>query len=320
MRRSPWFFGRRVAREFVADEGLDAGASLTFFSILSLLPAMVVLVSLVGLVGQAGRTVEVIEKVLARLFTPETAQQVGDVLEDVTRLDGTAYTLLLGLAGLLWTSSAYVSAFGRVMNRVYEIEEGRAWWRLRPLQILVTVATLLLTAAGIVIVALTGPVAEVVGEALGIEDDLVAAWSVAKWPVLGLLIMGVVGMLYRLTPNVRFDGFRLITVGSCVAILALLAISVGFAVYVTSLADYNRTYGALAGAVVLALWLWLVNMTLVVGAEIDAELERGRQLQQGLPAESQLVLEPREVSAARRRRERNESDVARMRSIRQSVD
>lgn len=318
-RRSPFFVARRVVREFVADSGVDAGASLTFYSILSLLPALVVLVSLVGLAGRASQTVGVIERVAGRLFSPETAAQVADVLGDVGRFDGSAYTLVVGLAGLLWTASAYVNAFGRVMNRVYEVEEGRPWWRLRPLQVLVTLATLLLTAAGVVVVAVTGPVADVVGEALGVGDDLVTAWGVAKWPVLGLLVMVVVAMLYHLTPNVHFGRVRLITVGSCSAILAWLAVSVGFGLYVATLGDYNRTYGALAGAVVLALWLWLTNMTLVLGAVLDAELERGRQLQRGLPAESRLQLPVREDSAAVTRREREERDVAAMRELREQA-
>lgn len=318
-RRSPLFVARRVARRFVAGSGVDAGAALTFYSILSLLPALVVLVSLVGLAGRASETVGVIERVAARLFSPETAAEVADVLGDVSRYDGSTSTLLVGLAGLLWTASAYVNAFGRAMNRVYEVEEGRPWWRLRPLQVLVTLATLLLTAAGVVVVAVTGPVADVVGGALGVGDDLVTAWEVAKWPVLGLLVMVVVAMLYHLTPNVHFGRVRLVTVGSCSAILVWLAVSVGFGLYVATLGDYNRTYGALAGAVVLALWLWLTNMTLVLGAVLDAELERGRQLQRGLPAESQLQLQVRQDSAATKRREREERDVARMRQQREQA-
>lgn len=318
-RRSPLFVARRVVREFVADSGVDAGAALTFYALLSLLPALVVLVSLVGVAGQASKTVVVIERVVARLFTPETAAQVADVLGDVGRFDGSGYTLLAGLAGLLWTASAYVNAFGRAINRVYEVEEGRPWWRLRPLQVLVTLATLLLTAAGVVVVAVTGPVADVVGDALGVGDDLVTVWGVAKWPVLGLLVMVVVAMLYHLTPNVHFGRVRLVTVGSCSAILACLAVSVGFGLYAATLGDYNRTYGALAGAVVLALWLWLTNMTLVLGAVLDAELERGRQLQRGQPAEARLQMQVRDDSAATRRREREERDVARMREQREQA-
>ena len=202
------------------------------------------------------------------------------------------------------------------MNRVYGVEEGRPFWRLKPQQLLLTVVLVVLCAACLVIVVVTGPVARSVGDVLGVGDDLVVLWDFLKWPVLALVVTVVVALLYWATPNVRDPGFRLVTVGALVAMLVWALASVGFAFYVANFSAYNRTYGSLAGVVVLLLWLFLTNVALVLGAELDAELERGRQLRRGIPAEEALQVRLRDDREIREQQRRRARDLAAHREIR----
>jgi membrane protein len=317
-RRSPWFVVRRTFMEFFRDDGVDVAAALAFFGLLSILPALITVVGLVAVTGQTGALTDLAEAIGDQVLQPEAAAAVRDLLDEVIGLDGPGLTLSGGLVGLLWTASIYVNGFGRALNRIYEVDEGRPFWRLRPLQVGVTLILLLVLAAGLVIVLVTGPVAQVVGNLLGVGDDLVAGWDVAKWPVLGLLVVLLVAMLLHLTPNVRFERFRLITLGSFTAILVIVAGSVGFGFYVTRLGSFS-TYGALAGLVVLGLWLWLANMALIFGAELDAEIERGRQLRLGHEAEARMVLPTRSDKVSEKKRGRDRRDEARMRAIREAA-
>jgi membrane protein len=202
------------------------------------------------------------------------------------------------------------------MNRIYEVEEGRPFWRLRPMQLWVTVTTVTLSALALVILVVTGPVAESVGNAIGVGDDLVVVWGWAKWPVLAVVVMVNVALLYWATPNVHFTRFRLISPGAFVAILVWLLASTGFGFYVANFASYDRTYGSVAGVVVALLWLWLTNLALLFGAELDAELERGRQLQLGLAAEEGLQLPVRDTRGIQKAARRQAEDAAKMREIR----
>ena len=213
--------------------------------------------------------------------------------------------------GALWSASGYVGAFSRAMNRIYEVEEGRPFWRMRPMQLIVTITTVLLCVAALVILIVSGPLAESIGKAIGVGDNLVTVWNIAKWPLLAAVVMMVVALLYWATPNVKFTRFRLISVGSFVAILVWLVASVGFAYYVARFGSYNKTYGAIAGAVVFLLWLWITNVALLFGAELDAELERGRELQIGIAAEESLQLPVRDTRGIQKAAARQAEDIAR---------
>ena len=225
-------------------------------------------------------------------------------------------TLVIGIVGALWSASGYVGAFSRAMNKIYEVEEGRPFWRMRPMQLIVTVITVVLCALALVILIVSGPVAESIGNTIGVGDDLVTVWNIAKWPVLAAVVMIVVAILYWATPNVKFTRFRIISVGSFVAILAWLVASVGFAFYVANFSSYNKTYGAIAGVVVGLLWLWITNLALLFGAELDAELERGRELQLGIAAEETLQLPARDTRGIQKAVARQAQDIAVKRDIR----
>jgi membrane protein len=217
----------------------------------------------------------------------------------------------------LWSASAYVGAFGRAMNRMYETGEGRPIWKLRPLMLLVTLVLVLLAALTLVGLVVSGPVAEAVGGALGLGSAAVLAWQIAKWPVILLVVMLIVATLYWATPNVRQSKFRWLSMGAALAILVWIVLSAGFGFYVSNFSTYDRTYGSLAGVIVFLLWLWLTNLALLFGAELDAELERGRELQAGIPAERTIQLPARDTAGIEKAEKKAEDDERRGREIRQ---
>jgi len=218
----------------------------------------------------------------------------------------------------LWTASAYVGAFGRAMNRVYEQEEGRPVWKLQPLQIVLTLAGLIVAAAVAFMLAVSGPVARAIGDAIGAGNAALTIWSIAKWPVILLLVVVSVAILYHATPNVKHPKLRWMSVGASLAIMTWIGASLLFGVYVANFGGYNKTYGALAGVIVFLLWLWITNLALLFGAELDAERERSRELRAGLPAERDLQLEPRDTRASDKRKAGLKKAVERARRLRRS--
>ena len=286
---------------------------------LALFPALIAVLSLVGLVGQGPSTVKTITDVLTQVGAGSVASTLDGPLNDLSNAPGKAgFAFVFGLALALWSASGYVGAFGRAMNRMYEVEEGRPVWKLRPVQLLVTLICVVLAALVAIALVLTGPAARAVGDAIGLGSAAVTTWNIAKWPVMLLVVIGIVALLYYATPNVKQPRFRWISVGAAVAIAVWMVASAAFGLYVTVAASYDKTYGSLAGIVVFLLWLWLTNLALLFGAELDCELERGRELQAGLPAEESLQLPPRDTRTARKQRRKREKDIARGRELRES--
>ncbi len=315
-RRTAFFVLRRTVREFLDDGGTDLAAALTYYSVLAIFPGLIALLALVGIVGQAQESVDTILEILAPLVSSGTLDQLRGPLTELAGAGGAGITLVVGVLGALWSASGYVGGFSRAMNRIYEVEEGRPFWRMRPMQLLVTVVTVVLCAVALVILIVSGPVAQSVGDAVGVGNDLVVVWNWAKWPVLALVVMMVVALLYWATPNVALTRFRVISVGAFVAIVVWLVASVGFAFYVANFSSYNKTYGSIAGVVVALLWLWITNVALLFGAELDAELERGRELQAGIAAEETLQLPVRDGRGIEKAATRRARDLAVQREIR----
>jgi membrane protein len=316
-KRPAFFVLRRTVREFVDDGGTDLAAALTYYSVLAIFPALIALMALLGVFGQTQESIDAIMEILTPLVTDDTRLRwIENTLTDLASMDGAGLTVILGLLGALWAASGYVGAFSRAMNRIYEVTEGRPFWRMRPMQIFVTVTNVVLCAAALVILIVSGPVAESIGNVIGVGDELVTIWDWAKWPVLALVVMVIVALLYYATPNVDFTRFRVISVGAFVAILVWLVASIGFAFYVANFGSYNKTYGSIAGVVVTLLWLWITNLALLFGAELDAELERGRELQLGVAAEETLQLPVRDTRGIQKAAAREAQDLARMRELR----
>ena len=315
-RRSWRFVLRKTWHEFSKDQCTDLAAALTYYAVLALFPALIALVSLLGVVGQGQSTVDTMLEIVDRIGPASAVDSLRPTIEGLTTAPGAGLALVLGLLGALWSASGYVGAFGRAMNRVYEIGEGRPIWKLRPIMLLVTLLSVVLVAIALVALVVTGPVAEAVGDAVGLGSTAVAVWDVAKWPVLLAVVMAIVAVLYYATPNVRQPRFRWISVGAAVAIGTWIVASALFGLYVATFASYDKTYGTLGGVVVFLLWLWITNLALLVGAELDAELERGRELQAGISAEETIQLPPRDTRNLDKAEEKHREDVDEARAIR----
>lgn len=306
----------KTVREFSADQCTDAAAGLTYYSVLALFPALIAIFSLLGVIGQGQAAADAVLGVVEQVAPGDTAQALRGPIEQVASAPGAGFALVLGILTALWSASGYVGAFSRAMNRIYEIREGRPFWKLRPMQLLVTlvaVVSLALLALGLVV---SGDVTRAIGEAIGLGDGVQLAWDIVKWPVMLLILVLLVAILYYATPNAKQPRFRWISVGALIAIVVIVIASAGFFFYVASFSNYDRTYGSLAGVIVFLLWLWIANNVLLFGAEFDAELERGRQLQGGIAAEEDIQLPARDTRKSDKQAEKEQKDIDEGRRIR----
>jgi membrane protein len=294
--RSWWGVLKRTVREFREDNLTDWAAALTYYGILSIFPALLVMVSILGLIGESAT-----QPLLDNLadVAPGPAQEIfTSAIQNLNESQGAAGILfVVGIAAALWSASGYVGAFMRASNSIYEVEEGRPFWKLRPVQIAITLTMMIMLTIGAVAVVVTGPLAEQVGSVIGLGDAAVTAWDIAKWPVLVLLVSIMFSVLYWAAPNVKQPGFRWLTPGGVLAVIVWIVASAAFALYVANFAAYNKTYGSLGGVIAFLVWLWISNIAVLLGAEMNAELERGRELEAGdRRAERQIQLEPRSAA------------------------
>ncbi|MFE6410033.1 YihY/virulence factor BrkB family protein [Streptomyces sp. NPDC057837] len=281
-------------KEFQDDELADRAAALTYYGVLSLFPALLVLVSLLGIAGKSA-TDTVLDNL--KQLAPGSARDI--ITRAVEQLQGNAGTgslvALLGLALAVWSASGYIAAFIRTANAVYDMPEGRPVWKILPIRIALTVVLMVLAVISALIVVFTGGIAQQAGQALGIGDSVLTVWSIAKWPVLVVLVTVMIALLYWAAPNAKIKGFRWVTPGSFLALLIWLVASGGFAFYVANFASYNKTYGTMAGVIVFLIWLWITNLAILLGLEFDAETVRQRSIAGGLPPETEPYAEPRDT-------------------------
>ena len=297
-KRSWWRVLKRTVAEFRDDNLTDSAAALTYYGLLSLFPMLLALVAVLGVVGQSSSIVTLLDS-FREAGLGNVADNIERPLMDVIESKGGAGALLsFGLLASLWSASTYLGGFIRAANAVYEVEEGRPFWKLRPLQIGLTLLGVLLLSLVAIGLVVSGPIAEAVGGAIGLGDTALTVWGVAKWPAMLVIMMGVVAALYYIAPNVQQPNFRWITPGGVLAVLAWVIASLLFAVYVSNFGSYNKTYGTLGGVISFLVWLWISNLALLFGAEFDAELERERELEAGLPAEEELQLPPKQAAEA----------------------
>ncbi|KGN43029.1 YihY/virulence factor BrkB family protein [Knoellia aerolata] len=316
--RPSWkYTAKKAWAEFSADGCTDLAAALTYYSVLSLFPALLALVSLLGVFGQGESTTTALLDMVRDLGQANAADQLEGPINQMTQTNAAGFALVTGLAGALWSASGYVGAFGRAMNRIYQIDEGRPFWKLRPLQLLITLVGVIMVALVLVALVVSGPLAETVGETIGLGSGAVTIWNIAKWPVILLVVAVLVALLYYSTPNIKQPTFRWISVGAGIAIVTWLVASILFGLYVANFGSYNKTYGSLAGVIVFLLWLWLTNLALLFGAEVDSELERSRQLQAGIEAEETLQLPPRDDTNLTKKEKKHEEHVAEGRRLRE---
>jgi membrane protein len=298
--RQWWATAKRAFKEFIEDEMIDRAAALTYYAVLALFPALLVVVALLGIFGQYPQTVNALLDIVRQVAPGTAVDNIEKPITEVVQNKGGARALLsVGLVAALWAASVYVAGFTRAMNEIYERGEGRPFWKLRPQQLAITAMLLLgLAVLGIGLVV-SGSVAEAVGNTIGLGSTAVTVWNIAKWPVMLVVLMAVVAGLYYLTPNVRQPRFKWVTPGGIIAIVTWIIASALFALYVSNFGSYDKTYGSLGAVILFLTWLWITNLTLLFGAEFDAELERTREMAAGeRGARTRIQLPPREEPKA----------------------
>ncbi|QHC66520.1 YihY family inner membrane protein [Rathayibacter sp. VKM Ac-2759] len=308
-KRSWLYVLKKTGREFGADQCTDLAAALTYYAVLALFPALLAIVSVLGVFGQAQATTDTVLELVGNLASAQVVDLLRDPIESLTSSPAAGLALITGIVGAIWSASGYVGAFGRAMNRIYEIDEGRPFWKLRPTMLGVTVVTVVLIVVAALLLVLSGPVASAVGDVVGLGPAALTVWNIVKWPVLLLIAVVIIAVLYYFAPNIRQPKFRWISTGAFLALAIWLIASVGFAFYVANFSNYDKTYGSLGAVIVFLLWIWITNIALLFGAEFDAELERGRQLQAGIEAEETLQLPPRDTAASEKKQAVHEQDV-----------
>jgi membrane protein len=288
---------KRTVKEFKDDDLTDWAAALTYYTVLSIFPAMIALVSILGLAGQNPQTTNALLDIIDQIGPSSAVDTFKGPIESlITNKSGAGVALVIGLAVALWSASSYVGAFMRASNAIYEREEGRPFWKLRPVQLVVTLVMVVLLALVGIAVVVTGPLASAIADPIGLGDTAVTVWNIAKWPVLLGVVMLMLAILYYWTPNVKPPKFKWITPGSVVAVVIWIIASAAFAVYVANFGSYSKTYGSLAGVVIGLIWLWISNIAVLFGQELNAELERERELEAGdHRAHHEIQLEPRDA-------------------------
>jgi membrane protein len=290
-----WATLKRTASEFQEDNLTDWAAALTYYALLSLFPALIAMVSLIGLFGDPKATTSSLTEIITEIGPNSAAETFKGPVESLTESRGAAgFTFVFGLLVALWSASGYTGAFIRASNVIYETREGRPFWKLRPLQLLVTLAMIVLVTLLALSLVLTGPIVSAISRPLGIGSTAVDVWNVAKWPVMALVFLLMLAILYYASPNAKLRGFRWVTPGSLVAIVVWIVASALFGFYVANFGSYDKTYGTLGGLVALLVWLWISNLAILFGHQLNAELERSVEIEEGRPrAEHEIQLEPR---------------------------
>ena len=283
---------KRTLKEFSEDNLTDWAAALTYYGVLALFPALVGLLSIIGLLVDP----QTLTKALTSVVPGTASDALTPVIKQLAGSHSAAgFGLVLGLVGAVWSASGYVGAFTRAANVVYETPEGRKIWKLKPLQLLVTLVGILFAAVILATLVLSGPVVNAIGQAMGIGETGQTIWNVVKWPIVLVLLALMIAVLYYATPNVRLRGFTWVSPGAAIAIVVAIVASALFAFYVGNFGSYNKTYGTLAGVIVFLIWFWLINLALLFGIELDAEVERTKELKEGVPrAEKEIQLDARE--------------------------
>jgi membrane protein len=290
-----WAALKRTFKEFKEDNLTDWAAALTYYGVLAIFPALIVLVSILGLVGDSA-TQPLIDNLGS--VAPGPAKEIfTNAIKNLQGDQGAAGVLfIVGILGALWSSSGYVAAFMRASNSIYDMPEGRPVWKTLPVRVGLTMVLLTLLAVTTLAVVLTGGLAQKVGDVIGLGSTAVDVWNIAKWPVLLVVVSFMFALLYWAAPNVKQPGFRWVSPGGIVAVAGWLIASAAFAFYVGNFGSYNKTYGALGGVIVFLVWLWISNIVILLGAEFNAELERGRAIEGGMrPEDREPFAQPRDT-------------------------
>ena len=294
---------KRTFKEFSEDNLTDWAAAMTYYGVLALFPALIALVSIVGLVFEPQQVTKTLTDTVTAISPGASVDALKGPIESITSSKSkSGIALIIGVLAALWSASGYVGAFMRASNIMFEVDEGRPIWKLRPLQMLVTLTMILLIALAAIAIVVSGPVAKALGESMGIGDTAITIFNIAKWPVILGVVTLMLAILYYSAPNAKLRGFKFITPGSLIAVVVWIVASAAFAFYVANFGSYDKTYGSLAGVVLFLVWLWLTNVAVLLGMQVNAERERDIQIKEGVPdAERELRLTERDEAPEKKR-------------------
>jgi membrane protein len=286
---------KRTVTEFSEDNLTDWAAALTYYGLLALFPALIAFVGIIGFFADPRGATQTITDVVSEIGPSSAADTFAGPIQSITSNSSAAGIMaIVGIAVALWSASGYVGAFMRASNVIYETPEGRPIWKLRPVQIAITLVILVLAAITLLALVISGPLAEAIGGAIGLSDTAVTVYQVAKWPILALLVITIFAVLYYAAPNVKLRGFKWVAPGALIALVVWIIASAAFAFYVGNFGSYDKTYGTLGGVVAVLVWFWITNLAILFGHELNAERERSHELAEGVPrAEREIQLEPR---------------------------
>lgn len=298
-----WAILKRTVKELSEDNITDWAAALTYYAVLAIFPALIALVAVLGIFGQPQTVTSILDILRTAGAQESTVDSLESTINGIVGNKGGAGALLgLGLLGALWSASGYVGAFMRASNAIWEIPEGRPFWKLRPLQVVVTIVMVVLMALVLVGIVVSGPLAEAIAEEIGLGSVGTTAYRIAKWPIMAGVVLLLLALLYYIAPNRKLPRFPWISPGAIVALAIWAVATVGFFFYVSAFGSYNETYGTLGGAITMLIWLWITNLAILFGQQLNSEIERGRELAAGLRAEREIQLplrdEPKQDRAA----------------------
>ncbi len=321
LRRAAWRNGfKRAIHEFGRHECTDLAAGLTYYSVLAIFPALLALLSILGVVSSGESTTNAVVDLVDQFASGDMGETLKPIIVQLTESQGAGLTLVIGVLGALWSASAYIRGFGRAMNRIYEVDEGRASIGLRVVMYVVTMVMVAGAAFVVFSAVMSGSLAREVGDAINLGQEAVDTWNIVKLPVILFVVILMVALLYYITPNVRQPRFRWLSLGAAIALLIWIAASAGLAFYIGNFGNYNKTYGSLAGVIIFLLWIWLTNLALLFGGVVDAEVVRARQLQAGIKAEKKIQLEPKGTSVSDKQAAARREVIASSRELRQDSD
>ena len=287
---------KRTFKEFSADNITDWAAALTYYSVQAIFPAIIALVSIIGLIG--GNLVQTLLDNVNKLAPGPAKDILTPAIENLASSKGAAgLAFIIGLALALNSASSYVAAFTRASNAIYDVEEGRPIWKLKPQQIGIVLVLILTLVLVTLMVAVSGPLAKEIGKVVGVGDSAAKIWDIAKIPVVLIVVASMFGFLYKTAPNVKQPGAKFYSPGGFVALFIWIVASILFAIYVAKFATLNKTYGSMGGIIAFLIWIWITNLAILFGAEFNSELQRSQQREAGEPAPlDEPFLEPRDTT------------------------
>jgi membrane protein len=280
---------KRTLRSFYDDQMTHHAAALTYYALMSLFPAVLLALSLLGLLGQYPETYNAIMGYLREVAPASVVDPLDRSLRGALQSKGTAATaLVVSVVVALYGTTGALEAARRALNVVFEVDGGRSFLRRKAIDVASTFVLMALVLASLVMVFVGGGFAEDMLGFIGLGSTTARVWNIVRWPGAVAVAMLVFAFIYYVTPDVQQRSFRWVTPGAAVGVLLWLGASFGLSTYVSKVGDVGAIYGAFAGAIVLVAWLWLTNVALLLGAELNAEIERERELGEGVPQRETL--------------------------------